>query len=157
MATTARQVRKGGARIVAALLPPDLKRAFKARGFAEQAVVTEWAAIVGPELAARCVPEGLGRDGALRVRAEGSAAPELQHMAPVVLERVATFFGYRAATRLVILHGARPRPRPRPRPEPRPLSAEEAALIARRAAGVEDAELADALERLGRRVASDRR
>jgi hypothetical protein len=148
--------RRGGARIVAPLLPGDLKRAFRARGFVETAVLTEWPAIVGDDLAARCVPESLGRDGALRVRAQGAAAPELQHMAPRILERVATFFGYRAATRLVILHGAPRRSPKRPREAARPLTAEETERIADLARRVEDAELRAALERLGRQVVARR-
>lgn len=143
-----------GARRVAVALPPDLVRAFRARGFVVSAVLNEWDSIVGADLAGRCVPESLGRDGTLRVRAEGAAAPELQHLAPTILERLATFFGYRAATRLVILHGSRPRPKAPRRPAPRPLTAAELAHIAARAAAIDDPDLAAALERLGRSIAA---
>jgi hypothetical protein len=143
-----------GPRAVAALLPADVRRAFRERGFVQAAVVTEWPAIVGAELAARCCPERLGRDGTLRVRAQGAAAPYLQHLAPQILERVATFFGYRAATRLVIAHGPSRRPAPPTTRAPRALSGAEESGIADRTAGVEDDRLRAALERLGRAVAA---
>ena len=142
--------------MIAAMMPAALRRAFRERGFVEAAVLTEWPAIVGESLADRCCPERLGRDGTLRVRAQGAAAPELQHLAPQIVERVATFFGYRAATRIFILHGAPARRAARPRPAPRALKPAEEADIADRAARVEDDRLRAALERLGRMVAASR-
>lgn len=155
MSETYRRTTKGP-RVVATMLPADLRRAFRQRGFVEAAVLTEWPAIVGEDLALRCCPERLGRDGALRVRAQGAAAPDLQHLAPQILERVATFFGYRAATRLVILHGAPARRAARPRAAPRPLKPAEEADIAERTARIEDERLRAALLRLGRMVVSSR-
>ena len=140
-----------GPRLVAGLMPAELRRAFRERGFVQAAVVTEWPAIVGAELAAYCCPERLARDGTLRVRAQGAAAPHLQHLAPQILERVATFFGYRAATRLVIAHGATRRPPPA-RKATRALSQAEKDAIAARAADVTDDRLRGALERLGRAI-----
>jgi hypothetical protein len=141
-----------GARAVGGLLPPELKAAFRQRGFVEAAVVNEWSSIVGERLAGMCCPERLTRDGALRVRAQGSAAPELQHLAPQVLERVAAFFGYAAANRLVIVHGP-PATRPTSRrAPPRPLSPVEAKALEASLEPVEDERLREALERLGRMV-----
>ncbi len=148
--TTTRHRR--GARAVGGLLPPELMKAFRSRGFVEAAVLTEWPSIVGDRLAQMCCPERLARDGTLRVRAQGAAAPELQHLAPQILDRVAGFFGYRAATRLVIVHGPPATRRPVPAPRPRALSPAEEASLGARVAAVEDERLREALARLGKMV-----
>ncbi|MBV8776159.1 MAG: DUF721 domain-containing protein, partial [Alphaproteobacteria bacterium] len=53
----------------------------------------EWAAIVGPELAAATWPDSLHRGGTLRLRVAPAKALEVQHRAPLVVERVNLFFG----------------------------------------------------------------
>lgn len=95
------------ARFVARIVDPALRR----QGFAESEVVTRWAEIVGKELARIATPEKLAfRRGSpagatLHVRAAGPAALELQHMAPTVIERINTYYGYRAVERLHIVQG----------------------------------------------------
>src|SRR5512144_3159687 len=77
------------------------------RGFAGGRVVAEWGSIVGEHLAARSLPERVTRPadgrggGTLHVRvASGALAVELQHVEPVIIERINTYFGYRAVARL---------------------------------------------------------
>src|SRR6516164_9871043 len=53
----------------------------------------EWAAIIGAEWAALTWPHSLGRDGALKLRVAPSAALELQHRTPPLIERINLFFG----------------------------------------------------------------
>ncbi|MGI9449776.1 MAG: DciA family protein, partial [Geminicoccaceae bacterium] len=57
------------------LLDPEAKR----RGLAEARLLTEWARIIGPEIASRCQPVSLSRNGLLHLDVSGSAALELQH------------------------------------------------------------------------------
>ena len=141
-----------GPRQLGKLLPPELRKAFRARGFAEAGVLTEWPAIVGEDLAARSCPERLGRDGTLRVRLEGGAALEFQHLAPQILERIATFFGYRAVNRMTLVQGPLPPRRKPARPSLRALDASEEAALRARIADIEDPALKAALDRLGRAV-----
>ena len=141
-----------GPRRIAAALPPELKRAFRARGLADGQILDAWPAIVGEELAGQCCPERLGPDGTLRLRAAGAAALALQHLAPQILERVATHFGFRAARRIVLVQGPLPRRARATRRPPRPLLPAEEKALAGLLEGVEDEAVRGALERLGRAI-----
>src|SRR5580765_4598854 len=75
----------------------------------------EWAAVVGAELGATTWPAALGRDGALKLRVASSVALDLQHRAPLVIERINLFFGRSVVARLALVQGPLPlatRPRP---------------------------------------------
>ena len=117
----------------------------------------EWAAIIGPELAAVTWPETLGRDGALRLRVASILALELQHRAPLVVERINRFFGRDAVARLVLVQGPLPlAATPAPAAQT-PLAAEDAQALDRRLDDIADPELRAALARLGRLVLADER
>jgi hypothetical protein len=114
---------------------------------------SEWAAIVGPELAGATWPEALGRGGTLKLRVASVKALEVQHRAPLVIERINLFFGRDAVTRLSLIQAPLPLPPPSAAQEPaRPLGPGEAAALDRQLAAVANPELRDALTRLGRRV-----
>jgi len=125
-------------------------------GFANGALAADWAAIVGSAVAAHTLPLRIKfppkerTEGTLVIKVASSAfATELQHLEPLVLERINSHFGYRAVARLQLRHGPLP-PRPtRPAPPP---EAEPDPELARRLARVDDPELREALERLGRRL-----
>jgi hypothetical protein len=109
----------------------------------------EWAAVVGAELGATTWPEALGRDGALKLRVASSVALDLQHRAPLVIERINMFFGRTVVARLVLVQGPLPLPTP-PRPAPPvPLAAEAAKALDSRLARIADPELRAALAGLG--------
>ena len=112
----------------------------------------EWAAVVGAELAAATWPEALGRDGALKLRVASGVALELQHRAPLVIERINLFFGREAVARLVLVQGPLPLAGAARRRWPEPLAAEEAKALDHRLADIADPELRAALARLGRLV-----
>ncbi|MFZ2006491.1 MAG: DciA family protein [Stellaceae bacterium] len=112
----------------------------------------EWTAIVGPDIAAATWPEALARGGSLKLRVAPGKALELQHRAPLVIERVNLFFGRDAVTRLALVQGPLPLDTPTRHPPPRPLRAGEAAALDDQLTVVESPELRDALARLGRRV-----
>lgn len=157
--------RGGGPRPLAAAVGGVAKRTLGRRGLAEGGLITDWRAVVGPNLAASCWPDrltfppGKKEGGTLRIRVAGGFATELQHLVPQVLERVNGHFGYRAIHRITLLQ-APPDHRPEPargtgpgrRADPGRREAVEAALSA-----VEDPELRDALARLGSAVISDGR
>lgn len=106
--------------------------AFRRFGFVQSAVVSRWSEIVGQRYAKVSSPESIrfpaGRKsgGVLTLLVEGAHAPLIQHLAPVVIERVNRFFGYAAVAKLVFRQGRLPAPpvatrRPQPRPVPREL------------------------------------
>ena len=120
--------RHGMPKQVARLLPALARKAYRKYGFAESAVLIRWREIVGASLAQRCAPTRLafqrGRRGCgtLHVMAEGPAALELQHMEPLVIERINAFYGYSAVSRLSVTQAPLPlaRPSKQPRPAARP-------------------------------------
>lgn len=112
----------------------------------------QWAAVAGSELAAASWPMSLGRDGALKLRVAPGAALDLQHRAPLVVERINLFFGHEAVARLVLVQGPLPLATARRPPSPSPLGEAEASALDARLAGIADPELRAALARLGRLV-----
>jgi hypothetical protein len=113
---------------------------------------SEWAVIVGPELALVTWPESLMRGGTLKLRVASGKALELQHRTPLVIERVNLFFGREAVTRLALVQGPLPLVAPAPhRPAPM-LRPGEAAALDQQLSAVASPELREALARLGRHV-----
>jgi len=117
----------------------------------------DWPAIVGADWAAVTWPAALGRDGALKLRVVPAAAIELQHRAPLMVERLNLFFGRPAVTRLALVQGPLPYPASPPAPAARPLAVGEAEALDQRLADIAGPELRAALAGLGRAVIGDRR
>lgn len=146
-------------------IAPALRR----QGFGETEIVTDWPQIVGARLAAVCAPvrlawppaparatPGEASPATLCVRVEGAFALELQHLAPLVVERVNARLGWRCVERLRLLQGPLPRARPRTPPAPAP-SPDDAARAACAMGEVADEALRGALSRLGARVFAQER
>ena len=145
-------------RPVAAAAAPWLAKPAAKRGLRDARLMAEWGSIVGSELASRSRPERLdrrGREGVLRLTVAPGWAVEVQHLEPLIMQRINQFFGTAVVTRLALKQGpvsasAVPkRAEAAVRPEPTP--AQERAL-ADACAQVEDPELAAVLERLGRQI-----
>ncbi len=135
------------------------KPIFGKRGLADGAVVKDWPVIVGDSLARHSQPEKISytggdrTDGTLHLRVDHSAlATELQHLEPVLLEKVNAYFGYHAVARLKLIHAPLPAPEGRPEKVTRPLDDTEERTLKDGLGGVTDPELLDALDRLGRAV-----
>ncbi|HVC54539.1 MAG TPA: DciA family protein [Stellaceae bacterium] len=108
-----------------------------------------WAEAAGDEFAAIAWPEALGRDGGLKLRVLPGFALELQHRAPLLIERITLFFGHAAVTRLALVQGPLPlAAQPRPA-APAPLSAAAQQSLDSRLAGITNPELRAALAGLG--------
>lgn len=70
-------------------------------------------------------PAGHKAGGVLTLLVEGAHAPLIQHLTPLIVERVNRFFGYAAINRIVFRQGKPPAPAPRPeRPQLRPVPKE---------------------------------
>jgi len=149
------------ARPLADLVGNALQSAFARQGFAAVDIITHWEDIVGPELAGRAEPIRLvwpRRDdpnsaGTLMIRVEGAYALELQHLAPVVIERVNRYFGWACVGRISIRQGPVAR-RARTPDLPVEPPAETVADVERGLGSFEDEELKSALARLGALVRS---
>jgi hypothetical protein len=143
--------RSGGPLPVATLVSKLTRKALGKYGFSYGGLITEWETIVGHDLAQSCTPEKLTfpsnkRDsGVLRLRADGGAALELQHLEPQILERINSYFGYRAVSRLQLVNGPVRRNANEPSPKPRTQAAPTF-----NPCKVSDPKLRDVLERLGK-------
>lgn len=150
-----------GPRRLAAALSKVTRAGFRRRGFAHSGVLSRWPEIVGDELAAMSCPEklkfppGRGEGGTLQVRVASGFATELQHLEPVVIERINTFFGYAAIGRLALKQGPLPARRERRR-RWRALERAEEKALGERVADTADPGLKAALLELGRRVTASR-
>ena len=107
-------------------------RSFKRFGFVQSSIVSRWGEIVGERYAKVSSPESIrfpqGRKagGALTLLVEGAHAPLIQHLAPLITDRVNRFFGSAAIDRIIFKQGkpsAPPAPAKRPalRPVPKEL------------------------------------
>src|SRR5919201_2019878 len=139
------------------LLNDVFAEAYAKQGFAARELVTRWAQIAGPEIAAHAEPlkmqwprpvEGQPQEPAtLVLRVEGPMALEIQHSPDVILERVNRFFGWSAVGRLTIRQAPLSRPgRPKPTRKPDPAAV---AKVEKTLSAVEDEDLRAALARLG--------
>lgn len=147
------------ARPLGALVGKTIDDAFKRQGFASREIVTRWAQIVGPDIAAHAQPmkmqwqrpkEGEAAIPAtLVLRVEGPAAIEIQHQAGLIVERVNRFFGWHAVDRITLRQA--PLQRPAARPVRLPLDREAADRIASDLP-ISDEPLRSALGRLGAAV-----
>lgn len=91
-------------------IEPITRPVFKTQGLAGTKIISEWESIVGKKLAGHSIPEKLsfpaGKKtyGTLSIAVENGFATELQHMQPVIIDRIATYFGYKAVSRVTITH-----------------------------------------------------
>jgi hypothetical protein len=103
--------RANRARSVSDMLPSVGGAAFRRFGFVQSSVVSRWREIVGERYARVSSPEsirfppGKRAAGVLTLVVEGAHAPMMQHVAPVIVERVNRFFGYEAVERVQFRQG----------------------------------------------------
>lgn len=73
-----------------------LKPLATAQGFADARVLSQWRHIVGDDFYQLAQPQQL-KNGILTVSvSHGAVAMQLQHMAPMIMERINRFFGFAA-------------------------------------------------------------
>lgn len=123
--------RRGYARSAGELLGDIGGAACKKFGFVQASVVSRWQEIVGERYGKVSLPEsirfpaGKKSGGTLTLLVEGAHAPLIQHLGPMIIERVNRFFGYEAITRVVFRQGRIPAAAPKTiRPEPAPVPRE---------------------------------
>ena len=118
--TTPEAPRSGRVRAAGEVMGDVGGLAFKRFGFIQSSVVSRWGEIVGERYAKVSCPEsirfptGAKAGGVLTLLVEGAHAPLLQHLTPVIVERVNRFFGYEAVNRIVFRQGRPPAAPKRP-------------------------------------------
>ena len=154
-------------RPLADLVAPALGKTLAARGFAAADVVLAWPEIVGERLAKVCEPIALewprgprvgedeGKSATLVIRVEGAFGLEVQHLAPAILERINSHFGWRCAGKLAIRQG-RVAAKAGPKPAAPPPDAQAMANSRRMAAEIADDGLRRAVIELGALVLAKR-
>ena len=155
--------RGGGAKLLSRMVERMVKPIFGKRGFSNAAIINNWPDIVGPELAKLSAPEKLtfSRDGVsggiLHLKTiTGGLATEIQHLEPIIIERINRHFGYKAVVGLRLSQGPVPETEEPPKP-PRDLTEDEEKRfrdsLGESLSGIEDEEIRLTLERLGRSIA----
>lgn len=147
---------------LAELIEGCIGPAFAAQGFASGDILAAWPEIVGGRLARHCRPSklewprrrraadtaaGASESGTLVVRVEGVFAIELQHLAPVVIQRINAHYGWACVGRIVLQQDRVGRGGPaasRPGVDP-----ERRGAVSRAVSRIEDEGLREALDRLG--------
>jgi hypothetical protein len=150
-----------GAKAVGSFLPALTTKAFQKYGFSTVALITDWPAIVGGDLASCSSPERLkwrrtaeadedegsgpptSRSGAtLVLRVDGARALKIQYEARQIIDRINAYFGYAAIAELRLIQAPTAAPRSHPAKAP-------AQPLTREVSGIAHPGLRDALARLG--------
>src|SRR6476619_4512587 len=132
-------------------------QSFRRFGFVQHSIVSRWADIVGERYARVSCPEsikfptGKKAGGVLTLMVDGAHAPLIQHLTPMIVDRVNRFFGYSAINRIVFRQGKLPAQAPRPeRPQLRPVPKE----LGEGLREIADPELRHCLESLAVQIAA---
>ena len=132
-------------------------QSFRRFGFVQSSIVSRWSEIVGERYARVSSPEsirfpaGKRAAGVLTLLVDGAHAPLIQHLTPMIIDRVNRFFGYAAINRIVFRQGKAPAPAERPqRPELRPVPKE----LGEGLREIADPELRQCLESLAAQIAA---
>lgn len=158
-----------GAKALGSFVPTLTKKAFEKYGFSAAALITDWPAIVGKDLAGQTYPDRLkwprapevsgtdtkpetkGRPGAtLFLRVEGPRALEIEYKRAQLAERINAYFGYRAIADIRIVQAPLPKPKP-----PRGVKRTPADAVP--LPSVQDEGLRAALEKLGSGIKAKKR
>lgn len=150
-----------GLRALGSLIEQSSHPALNNRGYVQPEIISLWEEIVTPRLAKETVPQKLtfprGRrsGGTLRIRAPAPLATELQHKEPILLERINSFFGYKAVEKVTIIHSNSLDAAPGHRhTKIRPLDFETIQKIESMTLNIKHGELREALTALGKTLKS---
>jgi hypothetical protein len=147
------------------LLDACLAPALRAQGFASADIIAAWPEIVGERLSGFTQPVKIewkrkpaGADPSARpepstlvIRVESAFAIEVQHLAPVIVERVNAHYGWRCVGRLVLKQGPVRRPETKA-PRVQSLDPAERERVGKAVEPIVEEELRSALDRLGQAV-----
>lgn len=145
--------------MVSIAVPSDrvTRPVFGKHGFAGGALVVDWPAIVGSAVASHTLPVRIKfppkdrSEGTLMVKVDsGAFALEVQHLEPLILDRINGYFGWKAVARLKLLQGPLPEPPKRAKAVKAGAEAKVDPGIIAKLDTVEDPDLREVLARLAR-------
>jgi hypothetical protein len=149
--------RGGRARAAGELIGDVGGQSFRRFGFVQHSIVSRWGEIVGERYAKVSSPEsikfpaGKKAGGVLTLLVDGAHAPLIQHLTPMIVDKVNRFFGHAAINRIVFRQGKPPAAAPRPeRPQLRPVPKE----LGEGLREIADPELRHCLESLAAQIAA---
>lgn len=129
---------------------------FKVRGFMEGKIITHWSQVVGDQMAQMALPEkitfpkGKRIEGTLHLHVTSSGALLLHYAQDLLLEQINTFFGYKALSKLRMIHGFSPSREISLKTTPPSLSQTEKDWLKEQTSSVIDEDLQACLESLGK-------
>lgn len=135
------------------------RSSYAKRGFADGEILHRWPTIVGELLSRASHPEKIvypsnkNGEGTLHLRVGNPGlALDIQHMEPMILQRINGHFGYRAVSRLKLIQAPLPAGKGKTTLQNRPLNATEIQSLKETLGPVTDPDLKHALENLGQSV-----
>ncbi len=145
-----------GARSLSHALDIVTRPVFLKRGFAENRIITDWSQIVGNSISACSVPRKLTfqkdkkSNGTLYVEVSNSGfATQMVYLEPMILEKIACYFGYKAVSRVKILQNPQTPATPTQKTKQKEISTERLAALESSIAGIDDEDLKKSLLSLG--------
>lgn len=92
------------------ILPQLSDAAFKKKAKAESEILTRWPVIVGSDIAGKTLPRKISfarnnEKTVLVLDVSNSDALEIQHMEPVILEKISSYFGFRIIEKIKLVQG----------------------------------------------------
>ena len=143
---------------LASSLTKVTKHIYNKRGFANGAIIQNWSLIAGVAIANISQPQRLvyqkneSNNATLYLRVQNSAlSTEIQHLQPQILERINTYFGYKAVTDLKLIH--RPISNIKlPKRDIYPITKQEKEYLSAELADIKDDDLRFSLEKLGEAI-----
>ena len=155
--------RRYGLTPVRKLLPFLTSKALRRKGFFESAIVHNWLSIVGNDVGAWCIPEKVTfarnkqSNATLHLAVFRARALEIQHLEPVLLQRINAVFGYDAVSRLSIRQTLEPLLDEDNMISEQELNLDECEWISRQLKELEDSELKQALRALGKAIMASKK
>jgi len=93
---------------LANILGEVTKPIFKDMGFVQGNIMANWHDIVGGEIAEQTLPRDVKfsrdkkTDGTLHLEVYDASSLRIQHMEPIIIEKIAVYFGYKAISKIKI-------------------------------------------------------
>jgi hypothetical protein len=135
------------------------KKAMGKKGFVSSSIVSQWPNIVGSALSAYSLPLKISfppqqrQNGLLHIHiTTGSLALEMQHLKPLIIERINGHFGYSAIKDIVLIQGFTPPPPQKTPKKALDLTTETYRKIDDICDSIPDQDLKNSLKKLGERL-----
>ncbi len=146
-------------RSISATVEKITRPIFGKRGFGQGSMIANWENIVGNVLAGHTFPEQISyprnqrNNGTLHLRIDSPAlALELQHIETQLLDKINTYFGYRAVAHIRIIQGVLPEKNLNALPEKRKITLKEQNDLNEDLNIINDPDLKNALQALGTEI-----